>query len=132
MLHLAPGENAVLELRTRSYAKKNLTCTLSHLASSVLPSKQDQRTCDGNIHVSGSPPDVLVSLSFFNVSYNDHGTWRLSLSNDVKGTDHVNFTLNVVSASAEAGSVIVVLWVVAGHAVVIILVMVVVIACKKG
>nr|KAG5702045.1 hypothetical protein BaRGS_015780 [Batillaria attramentaria] len=57
-------------------------------------------SAEGNFTCSsltGTPPDLTLTVSMKSIKKQDEGTWRLELANDV-GTDHLDFVLAVTES----------------------------------
>ncbi|XP_070203123.1 uncharacterized protein [Littorina saxatilis] len=94
-LVVSEGQSTVLQARVQSYTAQNITCTVSKILQTPAPAAESE--CSRNIHSRGEPPEFWLEIALEDVSEGDNGTWRLSLANGVGESDHVNFTLNVIS-----------------------------------
>nr|KAG5692100.1 hypothetical protein BaRGS_029560 [Batillaria attramentaria] len=73
------------------------------VTESIVTRPPADRDCSSFSNLTGTPPDLTLTVRLDNVRKEEEGQWRLELTNDA-GTGHKNFTLVVADRQGRNAS----------------------------
>nr|KAG5702047.1 hypothetical protein BaRGS_015782 [Batillaria attramentaria] len=102
---------ADVKFKVRTHTKTITKCKLTSFAMRGKKSKmasnpetkdssQNAKDCKSSSTLTGTPPDLTLTVRLDNVRKEEEGQWRLELTNDV-GTGYVDFPLKVEGAGPD-------------------------------